>query len=193
MNKTFLKKIILLASGSGSNVENIIKHFDENLMIEVVLVAGNNPNAGVFHRIKPYNIDTLVFDKLFFNEEFIKIVDQKNVDLIILAGFLWKIPESLIERYPNKIINIHPSLLPKYGGKGMFGDNVHKAVINNNEKKTGISIHIVNEEYDKGRIIFQTEIPIKYNDSAESIAKKIKKLEKKYFPIVIEKYLLNIK
>jgi phosphoribosylglycinamide formyltransferase-1 len=153
--KTQIKKIILLASGNGSNVENIIKYFDKNSSIRIVLVAGNNKNAFVFERVKPYDIQTLVFDKSSFNKQLIKIIDQNEADLLVLAGFLWKIPESVIDRYPNKIINIHPSLLPKFGGKGMYGNNVHKAVMESKEVKTGISIHIVNKEYDKGSIIFQ--------------------------------------
>jgi len=190
--KTTIKKIILLASGSGSNVENIIKYFDKSSLIEVVLVAGNNKNAYVFERIKPYNIKTLVFDKLYFKEKFINIIDQNNTDLIVLAGFLWKIPESLIERYANKIINIHPSLLPRFGGKGMYGNNVHKAVINSKVKKTGISIHLVNKEYDKGNIIFQAETSVHPEDTLAVIERKVQSLEKEHFPRVIKEYLSKI-
>tara|TARA_B110000008_G_scaffold229597_1_gene232159 strand:+ start:90 stop:668 length:579 start_codon:yes stop_codon:yes gene_type:complete len=191
--KIQIKKIILLASGNGSNVENIIKYFDKNLAIRIVLVAGNNKNAFVFKRVKPYNIRTLVFDKLSFNKQLIKTIDQNKADLVVLAGFLWKIPESVIDRYPNKIINIHPSLLPKFGGKGMYGNNVHKAVMESKEDKTGISIHIVNKEYDKGNIIFQVGISITPLDDFKSIAKKVQDLEKEHFPRIIKNYILNIK
>lgn len=191
--KTQIKKIILLASGNGSNVENIIKYFDKNSSIRIVLVAGNNKNAFVFERVKPYDIQTLVFDKSSFNKQLIKIIDQNEADLLVLAGFLWKIPESVIDRYPNKIINIHPSLLPKFGGKGMYGNNVHKAVMGSKEVKTGISIHIVNKEYDKGSIIFQVGIPIMPLDDFKSIAKKVQELEKEHFPRIIKNYILNTK
>lgn len=187
-----IKKLILLASGEGSNVENIIKHFELNSNIEVVLVAGNNKKAYVFERVKKYDIDTFVFDKNFFDKKFIDIIEQYNPNLIVLAGFLWKIPEFIINKYPNQIINIHPSLLPKYGGKGMYGLNVHEAVIKNKEKKTGISIHLVNQNYDEGNIIFQSQINISHDDTINSIASKVQLLEKEHFPRVIEEYLLKL-
>jgi len=187
-----IKKLILLASGEGSNVENIIKHFELNSNIEVVLVAGNNKKAYVFERVKKYDIDTFVFDKDFFDKKFINIIEQYNPNLIVLAGFLWKISEFIIKKYPNQIINIHPSLLPKYGGKGMYGLNVHEAVIKNKEKKTGISIHLVNQNYDEGNIIFQSQINISHDDTINSIASKVQLLEKEHFPRVIEEYLLKL-
>ena len=187
-----IKKLILLASGEGSNVENIIKHFELNSNIEVVLVAGNNKKAYVFERVKKYDIDTFVFDKNFFDKKFIDIIEKYNPNLIVLAGFLWKIPEFIINKYPNQIINIHPSLLPKYGGKGMYGLNVHEAVIKNKEKKTGISIHLVNQNYDEGNIIFQSQINISHDDTINSIASKVQLLEKEHFPRVIEEYLLKL-
>ena len=187
-----IKKLVLLASGEGSNVENIIKHFELNSNIEVVLVAGNNKKAYVFERVKKYDIDTFVFDKDFFDKKFINIIEQYNPNLIVLAGFLWKISEFIIKKYPNQIINIHPSLLPKYGGKGMYGLNVHEAVIKNKEKKTGISIHLVNQNYDEGNIIFQSQINISHDDTINSIASKVQLLEKEHFPRVIEEYLLKL-
>ena len=190
--KTTTKKLILLASGGGSNVENIIKYFKNKPNIKVVLVAGNNKNAYVFERVKPFNIETLVFDKSYFNDKFVNIIERYNPDLIVLAGFLWKIPELWINKYPKKIINIHPSLLPSFGGKGMYGANVHKAVINSKVKKTGISVHLVNEEYDEGNIIFQAETDILFEDTPGSIARKVQILEKEHFPRVIKEYLFKI-
>ncbi|MDG2371752.1 MAG: phosphoribosylglycinamide formyltransferase [Flavobacteriaceae bacterium] len=190
--KTITKKLILLASGDGSNVENIIKYFKNTPNIEVVLVAGNNKNAYVFERVEPFNIETLVFTKSYFNNKFVNIIELYHPDLIILAGFLWKIPELWINKYPNKIINIHPSLLPSFGGKGMYGSNVHEAVINSKVKKTGISIHIVNKEYDEGNIIFQAEINVLIEDTPESIARRVQILEKEHFPRVIKEYLFKI-
>lgn len=185
------KKLILFASGNGSNVENIIKYFKNNPSIKIVLIAGNNKNAFVFERAKSHNIQTLIVDKLFFKKEFINNIKKYNADLIILAGFLWKVPGYLIKKFPDKIINIHPALLPKYGGKGMYGNNVHNAVLKNKEKTTGITIHLVNREYDKGEIIFQAETKVDSFDDVQSLIKKVQVLEKKYFPRVIEEYLLK--
>ena len=185
------KKLILFASGNGSNVENIIKYFKNNPSIKIVLIAGNNKKAFVFERAKSHNIQTLIVDKLFFKKEFINNIEKYNADLIILAGFLWKVPGYLIKKFPNKIINIHPALLPKYGGKGMYGNNVHNAVLKNKEKTTGITIHLVNREYDKGEIIFQAETKVYSFDDVESLVKKVQVLEKKHFPRVIEEYLLK--
>ncbi len=191
--KNNTKKIILFASGNGSNVENIIKYFQNSLKVKVILVAGNNKNAYVFKRAKFYGIKTLIFDRIFFNSGLFKTINEYKPDLLVLAGFLWKIPPLWISNFSNKILNIHPSLLPKYGGKGMFGINIHKAVKTNHEKETGITIHLVNEDYDKGEIIFQKKIKIPLNFKAEDIAFKVQELEKKYFPRIIEEYLYNEK
>ena len=190
--KTEIKKVILFASGNGSNVQNIIEYFTNSNEVEIVLVAGNNRNAYVFQRAKSLNINTLAFDKNFFNKKFINIIEKYNADLIVLAGFLWKVPRFLINKFPNRIINIHPSLLPKYGGKGMYGQYVHELVLKNKEKKTGISIHIVNDSYDKGKIIFQAEIEVNNNDSLETIIEKVHVLEKENYPRVIKEYLSKI-
>tara|TARA_B100001175_G_scaffold232289_1_gene198799 strand:+ start:185 stop:763 length:579 start_codon:yes stop_codon:yes gene_type:complete len=187
------KKIILFASGNGSNVENIIKYFQNSLEVKVILVAGNNKNAQVFKRAKFHGIKTLIFDRIFFNSRLFKTIKEYEPDLIVLAGFLWKIPQSWISNFSNQILNIHPSLLPKYGGKGMFGINIHKAIKTNREKETGITIHLVNEDYDKGKIIFQKKTKIPTNFKVEDIAIKVQELEKKYFPKVIEEYLFNEK
>ena len=191
--KNNVKKIILFASGNGSNVENIIKYFQNSLEVKVILVAGNNKNAQVFKRAKFHGIKTLIFDRIFFNSRLFKTIKEYEPDLIVLAGFLWKIPQSWISNFSNQILNIHPSLLPKYGGKGMFGINIHKAVKKNQEKETGITIHLVNEDYDKGKIIFQKKTKIPTNFKVEDIAIKVQELEKKYFPKVIEEYLFNEK
>ena len=191
--KNNVKKIILFASGNGSNVENIIKYFQNSLEVKVILVAGNNKNAQVFKRAKFHGIKTLIFDRIFFNSRLFKTIKEYEPDLIVLAGFLWKIPQSWISNFSNQILNIHPSLLPKYGGKGMFGINIHKAVKKNQEKETGITIHLVNEDYDKGKIIFQKKTKIPTNFKVEDIAIKVQELEKKYFPKIIEEYLFNEK
>ena len=183
----------MFASGNGSNVENIIKYFQNSLEVKVILVAGNNKNAQVFKRAKFHGIKTLIFDRIFFNSRLFKTIKEYEPDLIVLAGFLWKIPQSWISNFSNQILNIHPSLLPKYGGKGMFGINIHKAVKTNQEKETGITIHLVNEDYDKGKIIFQKKTKIPTNFKVEDIALKVQELEKKYFPKIIEEYLFNEK
>ena len=185
-----MKKILLFASGTGSNVENIIQYFKNNPNIRIVGVFSNNPNATVLDKAKKYNVTSLIFNKEELSEGFVldKISELKP-DLIVLAGFLWKFPEHIIAEYPNKIINIHPALLPKYGGKGMYGTKVHQTVLNNQDKETGITIHYVNEHYDQGEFIFQQKINIEDCASAEEIAAKIHELEHKHFPEVIERLL----
>ena len=184
--------ILIFASGNGSNAENIIRYFnDRNTVINWTIVT-NNPNAGVIEKSKKLNIPYLIFEKKdFVNERVLNLASEMNPSLIILAGFLLKISLRLINRFPNKIINIHPSLLPKYGGKGMYGMNVHKKVLKNKEIESGISIHYVNKNYDEGKIIFQKSVTIKYPCDAETLSKDINKVEMKYFPMVISK-LLNI-
>ena len=185
-----MKKIILFASGSGTNAEKIIKHCQENNKIEVVRVYTNNPIAQVIERANNLNVPTEVFSRTEFNEgQVLDKVTNDAPDLIVLAGFLWKFPESIIKVFPNKVINIHPALLPKYGGKGMYGMNVHQAVLENKEKETGITIHYVNENYDEGAIIFQKSVEIEDCKTAEDIAHKIHLLEHQYFPEVIESLL----
>lgn len=185
-----MKKVLLFASGAGSNVENIIQYFENNPDVIIVGVFTNNPNAKVLDKAKKFNVPTLVFNKEELNEGFVmdKITELKP-DLIVLAGFLWKFPEHIIAQYPNKIINIHPALLPKYGGKGMYGMKVHQTVLDNKEKETGITIHFVNENYDEGEFIFQEKATIDNCASAEEIAAKVQELEHKHFPQVIEKLI----
>ncbi len=187
-----MKRIIIFASGSGSNAENIITYFQQRESVSVVLVMTNNPHAKVLERCKRLKISALSFNKTAFRKQEIvhSLLKEINPDLIVLAGFLWKIPEYLVKAFPNKIINIHPALLPKYGGKGMYGMHVHEAVRANNETETGITIHYVNEHYDEGGIIFQAKCDVDKSDSAEDIAEKIHELEMEHFPKVIESILL---
>ena len=186
------KRIILIASGNGSNVENICRFFEKDQKIFVVGVYTNNPKAKVIERVFRFGIKTKVFDKkAFTNGELISIIKKQKPDLIVLAGFLWKIGSDWLNEFPYKIINIHPALLPRYGGKGMYGQNVHNAVKENKEKETGITIHYVNKDYDKGAIIFQKKISLTNNDSAVQIAKKVHDLEHRYFPSVIAKLLME--
>jgi phosphoribosylglycinamide formyltransferase-1 len=187
-----MKKIVVFASGSGTNAENIIKYFALNETVTVVAVFTNNPNAKVIERAKNNDVATEVFAKHELKES--KVLQKLKLigpDLIVLAGFLLKFPENIISAYPNKIINIHPALLPKYGGKGMYGMNVHKAIVDNNERETGITIHYVNEDYDEGGVVFQKKIILTGSESAEDVAESIYELEHKYFPEVIEKLITD--
>ena len=182
--------ILIFASGNGSNAENIITYFQNKAIDINWMIITNNSNAGVIQRSIKMGIPFLVFDKKdFYENMFLKKISLINPKLIILAGFLLKIPENLIKKFNNKIINIHPSLLPKYGGKGMYGMNVHNEVIKNREAESGISIHYVNNQYDEGKIIFQKSTKIIYPSNAENLSKKIHELEMKYFPEIIEKLI----
>ena len=187
-----MKKIVIFASGSGTNAENIIKHFKSTNSGTVVSVFTNNPNAKVIERAKNFQISTEIFSKeeLVDGKVLQKLLDI-SPDLIVLAGFLLKLPIKIIESYPNAIINIHPALLPNYGGKGMYGMNVHRAIVENKEKETGITIHYVNENYDEGNIIFQKKVTLLVTDTPEVVAEKIHELEQKYFPLVIEELLIS--
>lgn len=184
--------IAIFASGKGSNAEKIIDYFAHHPNIKVCCVLSNKRDAGVLDMASSKNIFVKTFNKQELENSAIErfLIEQK-VDYIILAGFLLKIPQGLIKSFPDKIINIHPSLLPKYGGKGMYGINVHKAVVENKENESGISIHLVNEEYDKGRILLQEKCAVSENDTAEDLAKKIRVLEHKYFAPCIEQYILQ--
>lgn len=185
-----MKKILLFASGTGSNVENIIQYFKKNNAVTIVGIFSNNPEAKVLEKAKNHNINSLVFNRTDLNEGVVlKEIEKLLPDLIVLAGFLLKFPEQIINKYPNKIINIHPALLPKYGGKGMYGMNVHQAVLNHKEKETGITIHFVNEHYDEGEFILQQKISIENCNSPEDIANKVQLLEYEHFPKVIAEIL----
>ena len=191
MLKMDVKRIAIFASGSGSNAQNIIEYFADNKNIIVDSVWTNNPSAYVLERAKKCGIDSFIFSREEFKSTLFVVqkLKNRNINLIVLAGFLWLIPSNLIQNF--RIINIHPALLPKYGGKGMYGMNVHQAVVENKEIESGISIHFVNEKYDEGEIIFQAVCPVLPSDSPEDVAEKVHQLEYKHFPEVIEKVLIN--
>jgi len=184
-----MKRIAIFASGSGSNAENIINYFQDNKKAEVVLVLSNNPKAQVLDRASRLGVPNMVFNKQQLNDSKWAIENLKDLDLIVLAGFLWKFPDHLLKAFPNKVINIHPALLPKYGGKGMYGMHVHSAVVENKEEESGITIHYVNEHYDEGAIIFQAKCKVNRTDTPSDVAAKIHDLEMKHFPEVIQQTL----
>jgi len=187
------KKIAIFASGSGSNTQSIIEYFQQKENIEIALIMCNKSNAFVVQRAQKLGVKCIVFNSETFknNLGFLDILSKYEVNWIILAGFLLKIPEYIIEDFQGKIINIHPALLPKYGGKGMYGMNVHRSVIENNETESGISIHYVNKNYDEGKMIFQASCAINAGDSPEDLANKIRLLEHQHYPKVIEETIKN--
>lgn len=185
-----MKNIVIFASGAGSNAQAIINYFRENEEVAVSLIVCNKAGAGVLKIAADEEIDSLLLDKKIIEDvSFLDILKDYKTNLIVLAGFLWKIPDYLIKAYDNKIINIHPSLLPNYGGKGMYGSHVHEAVIANKETESGITIHLVNEEYDKGRILLQKKVALTSEDTAISLAKKIHVLEHEWFAQTINNFL----
>ena len=183
-----MTRIAIFASGSGSNAENIIRYFSDNKSVKVVLVLSNKSRSRVLIRAQLHNIPTFIFTKNDLNQcsKVHDVLKDYNASMIVLAGFLLKIPLYMIKAYPNSILNIHPALLPKYGGKGMYGMNVHKAVVENNEQKSGITIHYVNENYDEGAIIFQATCDIDEHDLPEDVKTKVQALELCHFPSIIE-------
>ena len=184
-----MKRIAIFASGSGTNAENIITYFQKNTKAKVVLVLSNNPKALVLERASKLGVQNRVFNKQQLNDSKWAIENLKNLDLIVLAGFLWKFPEHLLENYKNKVVNVHPALLPKYGGKGMYGMHVHNAVVENKEVESGITIHYVNEHYDEGAIIFQAKCAVNNTDTPSDVAAKIHQLEMTHFPEVVQQIL----
>ena len=189
--ETAKKNLVLFASGAGSNAQQIINYFRDSPVAKVVLIVCNKPGAGVISIAEKENIPVLMIEKerFFKGDGYLPEFQKLNTNLIVLAGFLWKIPQILIDYYPRRIINIHPALLPKYGGKGMYGQYVHEAIINAGEVESGITIHYVDEHYDNGDIIFQTACPVLEGDSPETLAHRIHKLEHLHYPIVIEELL----
>jgi phosphoribosylglycinamide formyltransferase-1 len=189
-----VKRVAIFASGSGTNAENIINYFSANKNIDVSLILSNKRDAYVLERAGKYGVSTFVFGRREFyqSDEVINILRKYQINFVVLAGFLWLVPENILKEYNKRIINIHPALLPKYGGKGMYGERVHKTVLENNEKESGISIHYVNEIYDAGDIIFQKKCMVDPKDTPESLAERIHKLEYEYYPKVIEELLNGI-
>ena len=184
-------RISLFASGNGSNVKKIIEHFKNSKRIKVVLIITNNINAKVISVAKQYGLPFQIANKdfIYSPKNILKKLNKHQIDLICLAGFLKLIPIDIINVFPNAIINIHPSLLPKYGGKGMYGINVHNAVFKNKEKESGITIHYVNENFDEGKMIFQKSCDMRHCKNPDEIAKEVQKLEHKYYPLIIEELL----
>jgi phosphoribosylglycinamide formyltransferase-1 len=183
-----MTQLAIFASGAGTNAKNIIHHFRDHPVNCVSLVVCNNPNAGVLTIAREEGIPELLIEKeaFFHGTAYVPELRERNIDYIILAGFLWKIPEALIKAYPRRIINIHPALLPKHGGKGMYGRFVHEAVIAASDKETGITIHYVDEQYDHGEPIFQARVPVEPGDDPGTLARKVQRLEHQHFPQVIE-------
>lgn len=181
-------KIAVFASGTGSNAQNLVQYFKNTSLARVALIVTNNPRAQVIEKAKLANVPVYILNKHDFENgsDYLGELEKHSISWIVLAGFLWMIPSKLIHAYPNKIVNIHPALLPKYGGKGMYGSNVHSKVLDNQEEKTGITIHRVNEEYDKGEIVFQASCDLQKEETIESIAKKVHELEHLHYPRVVE-------
>ncbi len=183
-----MKRIAILASGSGTNAENLIRYFRTNQAGKVELVLTNKPGAGVIARAKSLRVDTVVFDReqFYHSDEIAVLLQERKIDFVVLAGFLWLVPMHLLAAYEGKVINIHPALLPKYGGKGMYGSLVHEAIIASGDAQSGITIHYVNQAYDEGDVIFQASCSVDKDDTPESLASKIHSLEYTHFPLVVE-------
>ncbi len=186
-----MQRIAILASGTGSNARNIIEHFSENGEVEVKLIATNNKNAGVLSIAQDFGIASFILTKENFlqSNDFVDYLRKLKIEYVILAGFLWKVPANLVSAYRKRMLNIHPALLPKYGGKGMYGHFVHEAVHAAKENESGISIHLVDENYDEGDIYFQVRTNLSSDDSPQDIERKVRELEIAYFPDVIEKFI----
>ena len=189
-----MKKVAIFASGNGSNAQCIAEHFSGHPGIEISLILSNKSDAFVLQRAKNLGIPSLTFNReeFYHSNRVLEELSEYRIDFIVLAGFLWLVPQNILRSYQNRIVNIHPALLPKYGGKGMYGIKVHEAVIENHEKETGISIHWVNEKYDEGEIIFQEKVEIEHDDTADSIAQKVHSLEYKHYPLIIEELVSRI-
>ncbi|MDA3866932.1 MAG: phosphoribosylglycinamide formyltransferase [Salinivirgaceae bacterium] len=186
-----IKRIVIFASGSGTNAEAIINHFSKKPDVQVSGIFVNKPDAYVITRAKKHYVPVFTFNRNDFydSNRILNLLYEQKADCIVLAGFLWLMPTHILEAFPNAILNIHPALLPAYGGKGMYGDRVHKAVWENGESETGITIHLVNEKYDEGKVVFQEKVEIQRTDTPETIAGKVHQLEHQYYPKVIEQFL----
>lgn len=188
------KNIAIFASGSGTNAENIIRHFQGNKDVNVALVVSNKPDAYVLVRAANLHVPslTLTCEEFARGEELARLMKERGIDFIVLAGFLLRVPEALIEAYPGRIVNIHPALLPKYGGKGMYGDRVHRAVVEAGERESGITIHLIDEQYDRGTTVFQAKCPVLPGDTPDDVARKVHALEYAHYPEVIGQLLADL-
>ncbi|MEM9676188.1 MAG: phosphoribosylglycinamide formyltransferase [Bacteroidota bacterium] len=186
-----MKNLAVFASGNGTNAEKIFEQFQQHPSVRVSLLLTNNPSAGVIGRAARFRVPVEVFDKsiLAKTDDVVKTLKAHQVDWVALAGFMLMVPQNLIDAFPNRIVNIHPALLPAYGGKGMYGMHVHRAVVEAGESSSGITIHYVNECYDEGTIIFQASCPVSSDDTAETLAEKIHQLEHQYYPQIIEELM----
>ncbi len=186
-----MKRIAIFASGSGSNAQRIAEYFKDNPEVEISLILTNNPQAGVIDRARGLNIPVVIFNKNIFykTDKIIRLLKDHQTDLVVLAGFMMLIPQEMVSAFPDRIINIHPALLPKYGGKGMYGHFVHEAVVAAKESESGITIHFVNERYDEGAVIFQARCKIDPSDTPEDVAIRVQKLEHEHFPRVVQEIL----
>ncbi|MBD0257948.1 MAG: phosphoribosylglycinamide formyltransferase [Cytophagales bacterium] len=188
-----MHQIAIFASGSGSNAQRIAEYFARHPRIRVGLILTNNPRAGVIDRARQLGIPVIVFtrEQFYGSDSVVEQLRFFGVDFVVLAGFLWLVPENLIAAYPHRIVNIHPALLPAYGGKGMYGMKVHEAVVAAREKASGITIHLIDNEYDRGRIVFQAQCPVAPDDTPAEVARKVQALEHEHFPAIIERLLLE--
>ena len=186
-----MKRIAIFASGSGTNAENLIRYFRTSETGSVDLVLTNRAGAGVIGRAGSLGVETVVFNReqFYHSEEIKDILIQRGIDFVVLAGFLWLVPENILKAFEGRLVNIHPALLPNYGGKGMYGDRVHEAVIANGDRESGITIHHVNQAYDAGNIIFQARCPVERDDTPGSLAARIHELEYAHFPVIVEQLL----
>lgn len=189
-----MRNIAIFASGNGTNAENIAEYFSKNEKIKVALIVSNRANAGVHERARRLGIPSLTLPKADFiaGEPVLQVLREYRIDFVVLAGFMCLVSEPLLRAFPNRIVNIHPALLPKFGGKGMFGHHVHKAVVAAGEKESGITIHYINEQYDEGQIVFQASCPLIPEDTPDTVAAKVHALEYRYYPQVIEQIIGKI-
>jgi len=188
------KRIAVFASGSGTNAQKIFEHFQNSYIAEIGCVLSNKPDALVLDRANKFKIPSFVFNRnQFYNsDDVLNVLIEKKIEIIVLAGFLWLVPENLLSQFSNRIINIHPALLPKYGGKGMYGAIVHETIVKNKEKESGITIHFANTHFDEGEIIFQAKCKIEIDDTPEIVARKVQMLEHQFYPEIIEKVVKNL-
>lgn len=189
-----MKRIAIFASGSGSNAEKIADYFAGSADVSIELIVSNNPKAGVIDRARRHHIPVVLFDRTTFyqTDRITRLLQQQNIDLVVLAGFMWLMPGGLVQAFPDRIVNIHPALLPKFGGKGMYGHFVHEAIVAAGETESGITIHFVNEHYDEGAPIFQARCPVAPTDTPDDVARKVQVLEHEHYPRVVADVLATL-